>query len=32
MADEEATKKYLEGKTLPFKPQPAVEETDERKA
>lgn len=32
MADEEATKKYLKGETLPFNPQQAVEEPNERKA
>lgn len=32
MADEEATEKYLKGETLPFKPQQAVEEPNERKA
>lgn len=32
MADEEATKKYMKGETLPFKPQQAVEEPNERKA
>lgn len=32
MADEENTLKYMQGETLPFKPQQAMEESDADKA